>query len=295
MYESINMETLDLLRFLQDTLNGKGEGLTEEAIEQAGVEIQNALRKQFNAKRSDKFRLRASNIGKPYCKLWHEKNKTPEIPLTPQQLMNFVLGDAVEVIYLAVLRSIYKDNFIGEQAVTVNIAGQEIKGHTDLSIAGFVHDVKSASPWSFNNKFQDTDSLKRNDSYGYVPQLLFYSRGGAGKLGGFYVLNKQNGEVKFVKMDLTADEEDRIWRDLEDKVRKLESDAPFERGFDDVPEVFRRQPTGNRVLQKVCTFCEYRNTCWTNLQVRPQIPSAAKFPRDEFYTHIEWEGDDIGS
>ena len=48
-----------------------------------------ALYKQFDSGPRDKFRLRMSNIGKPKCQLWFEKNdpedKTPFPPALPDE------------------------------------------------------------------------------------------------------------------------------------------------------------------------------------------------------------------
>lgn len=288
---NVNMQTLDVIHFLQEVLAGESKGIPDDVLDEAAQQVKEALRKQFNSPRSEKFRLRASNIGKPLCQLQHEKMGTKGIPLNHNQLMNFVLGDLVEVIYMAILKSIYGEHLKGEEEVSVDIAGVTIKGHTDLSIAGFVHDVKSASHWSFTHKFESGDTMKSGDTFGYIPQLVFYSRGGAGKIGGWFVMDKSNGDTKFVPLELTKDEEADIWQQLEDKVRKLNEDAPFEKCFDDEPEVFYKKETGNRILGTACRFCQYRNSCWPNLQVRPKIPSKSKTPPEEYYTEVNWEGD----
>ena len=293
---NVNMQTLDVLHFLQEVLAGESQGIPDDVLEEAGEQLKESLRKQFNTPRSEKFRLRASNIGRPLCQLQHEKMGTKGIPLNPSQLLNFVFGDIVEVVYMAILKSIYGKSLKGEQEVSVELAGVTIKGHTDLSIAGYVHDVKSASHWSFTHKFDTGDTMKSGDAFGYIPQLVFYSRGGAGKIGGWFVMDKSNGDVKFVPLELSKEEEQQIWQELEDKVRKLNDDAPFEKCFDDEPEVFYKKETGNRILGTSCRFCQYRNTCWPNLQVRPKIPSKSKNPQDEYYTHVaeEYANNDDG-
>jgi len=290
-----SVELLPVLGYLQKVAGGEAGGLSEKVIKEAADDLVVVLNKQFNSTRTPEFRLRMSNLGRPYCVLWHEKNGTPKIPLNPHDVIKFTIGDLTEIVVKAILKEVYGDKYEDEKAVSVEVAGVNIKGHTDCEIDGVVDDIKSTSPWSFSNKFSDFQHLYNGDAFGYIGQLIGYKRGGAGKLGGWWAVNKVTGEITYLKADLTKEQEEHIWQQIEDKVRKLNEGAPFERDFDDVPEVFRRQPTGNRVLQKVCTFCEYRNSCWPNLQVRPQIPSSAKFPRDEFYTHIEWEGDTSGS
>ena len=62
-------------QYMSDAVNGKST-MSEEVIEQVGNDVKDALRKQFGGgvKRGD-FRLRMSNLGRPTCQLWFEKNK----------------------------------------------------------------------------------------------------------------------------------------------------------------------------------------------------------------------------
>ena len=48
--------------------------LSDEIIEQITNDVREALKKQFS-KRDNTFRLRMSNIGRDYCKLWFDKNE----------------------------------------------------------------------------------------------------------------------------------------------------------------------------------------------------------------------------
>ena len=52
----------------------------------------------------------------------------------------------------------FKDNDV----VTLKLPnGQEIKGEYDMEMDGKIDDVKSASPWSYKNKFASFDALAK--------------------------------------------------------------------------------------------------------------------------------------
>ena len=65
---------------------------------------------------------------------------------------------------------------------------------------------------------------------------------------------------------------------IQETVKTVDKDE-FVRCFEPEEETFRKVPTGNKVLNKHCTFCDFKNTCWTNLQEHPQAKSKAKFPK----------------
>ena len=50
------------------------------------------------------------------------------------------------------------------------------QGEYDMEMDGKIDDVKSASPWSYQNKFDSFESLQKGDGFGYIPQLVGYSR-----------------------------------------------------------------------------------------------------------------------
>ena len=68
-------------------------------------------------------------------------------------------------------------------------------------------------------------------------------------------------------------------------MKKLESDVPFKRCFDSIEEKFRKVPTGKRVLGEECYWCDYKFSCWPNLEYKPQEASSAREPRWFYYTN----------
>ena len=151
-----------------------------------------------------------------------------------------------------------------------------ISGSYDLVIDGAVDDVKSASDWSYRNKFESFDKLKSGDSFGYVGQLAGYAKASGKKAGGWWVVNKANGGIKYVpadNLDMEAELEN-----IKQTVETVNANE-FKRCFAPVPEFFRRKPTGNMVLNDACKFCDYRRECWPTLKEEPSRVSEAKDPK----------------
>ena len=140
-------------QYLENATSGKS-AMSQENIEQVATDIKDALNRQFNTKREDKFRLRMSNIGRPSCQLWFEKNK-PEtaLPKPTTFVMNMMIGDIVEAVFKAVLREA-NVKFEDTDNVTLELdEDTKISGSYDLVMNDSVDDIKSASDWSYKYKF----------------------------------------------------------------------------------------------------------------------------------------------
>ena len=270
--------------FLQKAMAGEAT-MTEEVAAQVASDVHAALNKQFNSGPRDAFRLRMSNIGKPKCQLWFEKNDPEDkTPLPPHFLMNMILGDIVEAVFKGLLRAAgaeFKDNDV----VTLKLPnGQEIKGEYDMEMDGKIDDVKSASPWSYKNKFASFDALAEGDSFGYVPQLVGYAVAAGKDVGGWWVVNKANGEFKYV--DASSVDKDAVIEDIQSLVDYIENDEPFERCFEPVPETYYRKPTGNIVLHSGCKFCNFKHKCHPTLQTLPSRASKSANPPEVDYVFL---------
>ena len=272
-------------QYLENATSGKS-AMSQENIEQVATDIKDALNRQFNTKREDKFRLRMSNIGRPSCQLWFEKNK-PEtaLPKPTTFVMNMMIGDIVEAVFKAVLR---EANVKFENSDTVSLEIDEkttISGSYDLVMNDAVDDIKSASDWSYKYKFDSYESLHSGDSFGYVGQLAGYAKASNKKAGGWWVVNKANGQFKYVPAHIDMDIElDKIKKNI----KATESDK-LVRCFEPEPETFRGKPTGNMVLNKNCTFCSYRQSCWEDLKELPAQMSQAKEPKMVQYIKLKGE------
>ena len=266
---------LALHQYMEDAVQGKTE-MSEETIEQVSSDIAEALEKQFGSgkKRGD-FKLRMSNVGRPTCQLWYEKNK-PEaaLPLPTTFVMNMMLGDIVEAVFKGLLKEAgvkYEE----PDNVVLELDGASINGTYDIVVNGAVDDVKSASDWSYRNKFDSYETLAAGDGFGYIGQLAGYAKASGKDVGGWWVVNKANGQFKYVPAS---------GLDLDKEIAKIQKTADtvkenkFERCFQPVPEKFRGKETGNQVLNDGCKFCSYRLDCWSDLTELPAVMSKAKTP-----------------
>ena len=269
-----------LHQYMEDAVQGKTE-MSEETIEQVSSDIAEALQKQFGSGKSrGDFKLRMSNVGRPTCQLWYEKNK-PEVALPKPTtfIMNMMLGDIVEAVFKGLLREAgvrYEE----PEHVTLELDGASVNGTYDIVIDGAVDDVKSESHWSYTNKFESYDKLASGDGFGYVGQLAGYAKASGKDVGGWWVVNKANGQFKYVPAS---------GLDLDTEIAKIQATADtvkenkFERCFEPVPETFRGKETGNKVLNDGCRFCSFRMDCWDNLTERPAVMSKAKVPPTTAY------------
>jgi len=276
---------LALHRYMDNAANGKST-MSEETIKQVGQDVMDALARQFGGSGKREFRLRMSNVGRPTCQLWFEKNK-PEtaLPRPTTFVMNMMLGDIVEAVFKGLLKEAgveYGDS----ETVSLDIGEHTINGTYDLTIDGAVDDVKSASDWSYKNKFTSFESLRDGDAFGYVGQLAGYARATGLKPGGWWVVNKANGNFKYVPAT-GIDEEQEMLKIL--KTVKTVEDNKFQRCFEPEEETFRGKPTGNKVLCKQCSFCDFRKACWPTLKELPAVKSQAKQPKTVSYVSLAEE------
>jgi len=247
--------------------------LSEEIIEQITNDVREALKKQFS-KRDNTFRLRMSNIGRDYCKLWFDKNE-PEsaIPRSTNFVINMMIGDIVEAVFKGLLVQ-SGVSFSNGEDVSMDLGeGVVINGTPDLILDGKVDDIKSASPWSYTNKFKDFATLAESDSFGYVAQLGGYAKAAGVKPGGWWVINKATGEFKYVSAgDIDVEEVAENTRALAARL----AENKFERCYEPIEETYRKKPTGNLILGKECGWCDYRYKCWPGLQEIPSLVSQAE-------------------
>jgi len=265
---------LAINQYLEDATSGKSS-MSEETIQQIGKDVMDSVRRQFGGgNKRDEFRLRMSNIGKPTCQLWFAKNKPEKaLPKPTTFVMNMLLGDIVEAAFKGIITEAgvaYEDE---DNFVQLELNEDTIHGSYDLIMDGALDDVKSASDWSYRNKFESYDTLSKGDSFGYIGQLAGYAKATGKKAGGWWVVNKANGNIKYVPADgLDLDTEIAKIQDTVDTVNKNE----FERCFNPVPETFRGKPSGNTILNPNCKFCDFRFECFPELQELPSKVSQAR-------------------
>ena len=277
---------LALHQYMEKAANGNTT-MSPDTIKQVAQDISDALQRQFGGgNKRDGFRLRMSNVGRPSCQLWFERNK-PEtaLPKPTTFVMNMMLGDIVEAVFKGLLKEAgvqYEDS----DTVTLKTNNASINGTYDIVIDGAVDDVKSASNWSYIHKFDSFDTLKDGDGFGYVGQLAGYAKASGKRAGGWWVVNKANGDFKYVPA---------TGLDVDEEIQKIESNIDnamsdeLVRCFEPEKETFNGKETGNLVLNKGCTFCSYKHTCWPKMVELPAVKSKAKDPKIVSYIQLSEE------
>jgi len=275
---------LALHQYMENAANGKST-MSDDTIKQIGQDVMDAVQRQFGGgNKRGEFRLRMSNIGRPTCQLWFEKNQPEKaLPLPTTFVMNMMLGDIVEAVFKGLLTEAGVEYEDAEQVTLKVDDDTSINGTYDIVIDGAVDDVKSASNWSYQNKFESYDKLAAHDSFGYVGQLAGYAKASGKRAGGWWVVNKANGQFKYVPA--TGLDIDKEINHIKQTAQTIK-DNKFERCFDAVPETFRGKPTGNTVLNENCIFCAYRFSCWPTLEERPAVMSQAKEPKTVAYISL---------
>jgi hypothetical protein len=256
-----------------------------ETIEGVASDIKDAMVRQFGTKndRGD-FRLRMSNIGKPSCQLWFDKNHPEKaLPKGNNFLMTMMIGDIVEAVFKGILKEAKIDYQESEEVALELEDGTKVKGTYDLVLDDCVDDIKSASDWSYKNKFDSFESLANGDSFGYVGQLVGYAKASGKNIGGWWVVNKSTGQFKYVSAG-NADTT-HVLGNIEKTVKQARA-KDLVRCFEPEEETFRGKATGNLVLNKNCNFCDFRYTCWDTLKELPAQKSQAKEPKMVQYIKV---------
>lgn len=261
--------------------------VSTSTVNQICKDVREAVVRQFGGgNKRGEFVYRMSNVGRPSCQLWFEKNKPQEaLPKPTTFIMNMMLGDIVEAVFKGILKEAgvsYEDS----KRVTLDMGEDSpqrvVTGEYDLVVDGAVDDVKSASDWSYRNKFESFDTLKNGDAFGYISQLAGYARASGKKAGGWWVVNKQDGNFKYVPAE-GIDVTEEVHK-IKENVKTVENEK-FQRCFEPENETFRGKPTGNKVLPITCRFCSYRKACHPTLQEIPSKVSKARDPKIVSYVN----------
>jgi hypothetical protein len=275
---------LAIHKLLEDVLASKKQ-MSMETIEGVASDIKDAMIRQFGTKndRGD-FRLRMSNIGKPSCQLWFDKNHPEKaLPKGNNFLMTMMIGDIVEAVFKGILKEAKIDYQESEEVALELKDGTKVKGTYDLVLDDCVDDIKSASDWSYKNKFDSFESLANGDSFGYVGQLVGYAKASGKNIGGWWVVNKSTGQFKYVSAG-NADTT-HVLGNIEKTVKQARA-KDLVRCFEPEEETFRGKATGNLVLNKNCNFCDFRYACWDTLKELPAQKSQAKEPKMVQYIKV---------
>ena len=287
----MNTILLQVQKYL-DNVSKSPVKLDTKLVQEFGEACKNALLKQFEENRSDKFEPRMSNIGRPLCQLQMEAKGIKGEGQPYNVKMRNTFGDIIEALAILVMKSAGVNIKNEQKKVTYKFNGDKIEGRQDVEIDGKVWDIKSASPYSFEKKFGEAggfNEVVKEDSFGYASQGFLYGESQKKDFGGWIVINKSTGEWTVCETPQSIEEHKATALKLaKNNFKSLKDNEPFKKCYTDVAETFRTKPTGNRILGFVCSYCPYKLPCWgrDKLQLLPQQQSKGKNPKWVWYTSV---------
>jgi hypothetical protein len=205
--------------------------------------------------------------------------------------MRNTFGDLIEALAVFVLKSAGVKLEDEQKNVKYKFNGSTIEGRLDVKIDKKIWDIKSASPYSFKNKFGEAggfDTVVKDDAFGYVSQGYLYGESERLPFGGWIVVNKSTGEWVVCDTPLVDDHHRvKAIKNAEDNMKSIQNKKPFKKCYSEIEETFRTKKTGNKILGFVCSYCPYKLPCWgSKLQLLPQQQSQGKNPRWVWYTEV---------
>ena len=265
--------------------------LDKGLVEEFGEACKNALLKQFEDQRRNKFEPRMSNIGRPLCQLQMEAKGVKGEGQPYNVKVRNTFGDIIEALAIFIMKSAGVNIKNEQKKVKYKFNGNEIEGKQDVEIDEKIWDIKSASPYSFEKKFGEEGGfleVVKEDSFGYASQGFLYGESQNKKFGGWIAINKSTGEWTVCETPAMIEpHKTEALKKAKDNLKALKDKAPFKKQYDDIAETFRGKPTGNRVLGFVCSYCPYKLPCWgSKLQLLQQQQSKGKNPKWVWYTEV---------
>ena len=133
---------------------------------QAGREVEEAIKEAFSP-REDNRGLRMSALGRCERAQWYNYHGyTPE-EIKGEVYLTFLQGHILEAVLIALLK--LSGHTVEDQQKKHTLEG--VNGSQDCTIDGELVDIKTASAWSWDNKFQETGLT--DDTFGYIKQLSY--------------------------------------------------------------------------------------------------------------------------
>lgn len=261
--------------FLEQVKQGNYK-IPKNVLDKFSKSTQEAFIKNFETKPRE-FKLSMGNIGKPSCQLIFEmqgeKSNIDPVRnfygyLTEHLLMFLIHASGIKVIS-------------EQERVSIDISGQTINGVLDLILDlgdGYhtVWDIKSASNWSFKNKFQASfDKFIEGDSFGYVHQLFLYTAAKRKtdkriKAGGFIAFDKSSGEIGILEIPREKEPDKYELSTLEFCARQIESlskakQRSIELCEDNKPDVGANELSKYNILGVESGMVELQQRCFESI------------------------------
>ena len=277
-----------------DRVSREGTGLDPKLVKEFTEACTTSVIRQFSNKRGD-WKPRMSSLGRPLCQQKMERDGA-EKNFEYNSLVRFMFGDLVEAIAILVMKSAGIDIEAEQESVKLQLGKNSVSGTLDVEIDGKVWDIKSASPYAFEQKFGDMGGykkIKQDDVFGYISQGYLYSKSRDKDFGGWIVINKASGEwVVCEAPELQEEDKKEALALAEKNLNALLSGEKFKRCFTDKEETYKDKDknvkkTGNRVLSSICGFCDFKRTCWPDAIMHRKVGSTARFPKSVWYSKLK--------
>jgi len=232
-------------------------GDLSKVADAVGKEVSEALVNALTP-RENKKGLRMSGIGKCERSQWYNQHDYEQEPISGQVYLTFLQGHILEAVLLGLVELSGHEVTGKQDKHTIH----DINGSQDCEIDGELVDVKTASNWSFTNKFKD-DGINE-DSFGYIKQLSAYGKGEDRDTGYFLAFNKNNSTLKMCEQKLEKDVDTYI-ADLKGKMEL--SEPPMR--LADATKVEKHRAGGQSIkLNMTCAFCGHKKHCFPDLTIK---------------------------
>ena len=275
--------------FLQRLQKGKAK-IPKKLIDECSASINKWFTTADKRSNYGEFTLRLSNLGKPVCQLYHDKKGTKKDVVDAELIpVRFAMGALVEAWLFMIIKASGLNVEGSNVPVTLDVGGSQISGELDIIIDGVIYDVKTTSTSSFYKFEQGFEAVLADDPFGYVVQGYSYAKASGLPFGGWIVLNKSSGRIVVCETPRDGGKaEAEALKKAAITVKKITTDAPYERAFEPVEETFKKKPTGNKKLGRTCGYCDYKADCWPKMIPHRAALSEAKNPAFEYYTELNF-------
>jgi len=231
-----------------------------------------------------------SNIGKPLRQLMLEQ-RYGRPPMDAQMRLKMTYGHLTEALVMLLVKAsglAYTSQIPLSLEIPYDRTKTVVKGTLDIKIDGQIYDIKSASSWSFDNKFVNFAELQADDPFGYVGQGFGYSLGDKSDFAGWIVVDKSDGRIKVVDLSDKERQEGLAKYSVEfskklSALNNPKAELPPCEGV--VDETFYQKKTGNKHLNKSCEFCTHKYKCHPTLKYAVDKVSKAKSRKFKYYVN----------
>lgn len=230
--------------------------IPQELFDEFGERCKSAVKKYFDEEQDKRFRLRMSNVGKPLRQLMLEKTHGRST-FSPTNKVRMLYGYMSEALMVFLLKASGCDVQELDKPVSYEYNGMVLEGTYDVKVNGKIYDIKSASPYSYKNKFKDIFSLRKDDSFGYFAQGYGYSAADNTPFGGWLVIDKSSGEFKELAISpiLNKELKNTYVQEIHTKMDYFNQAEPPMPPCTGVTEV-----GGKKKYSTSCFFCDYKDT-----------------------------------